>query len=92
MGCISGVLKRYRRGAEYFFTSFFVEKPNGLDFSMRARDGWRAGNNGYSLTPKDLFNELFTHVPPRVQTIALSTLVAEKVGCCAMLWVIPLVA
>ena len=64
MGCISGVLKRYRRGAEYFFTSFFVEKPNGLDFSMRARDGWRAGNNGYSLTPKDLFNELFTHVPP----------------------------
>ncbi len=63
MGNISRALKRYRRGLGYLFTSLFIEKPKGLDFSMRSRDGWRAGNNGYALTPKRLFDEIFAHVP-----------------------------
>ena len=69
MGNISRALKRYRRGLTYLFASLFIEKPRGLDFSMRSRDGWRAGNNGYSLTPKGLFDEIFTHVPPKYKRL-----------------------
>lgn len=53
---------RYRRYISYLFQFFFIERPRGLDFSMRSRD---AGityptSSGYGRTPKKAVDNMLS--------------------------------
>lgn len=57
-------IKRYIRGAKFLFTSIFIEKPAGLDFSMRQKEKGidTRGNNGYALTEQKAFANIMKYV------------------------------
>lgn len=56
--------KRYIRGVRFLFTSLFIEKPAGLDFSMRQKEKGiiTDGNNGYALTEQKAFDQIMKYV------------------------------
>jgi hypothetical protein len=58
-------LLRAKRFIEYSFRAAFLEKPRGLDFSLRAkRFGIRCkGNHGYALTSKAALKNMLRHIP-----------------------------
>lgn len=59
---MAGSIKRIFRGIEFAFQSFFVEKPRGLDFSMRYKFTGDEGSHGYALTPKKSFRNLMKNI------------------------------
>lgn len=53
-------IKRYKRYVVFFLKWLFIEKPRGLDFSMRNKT-WNIrnrGNHGYALSPKSAVDEI----------------------------------
>jgi 16S rRNA G966 N2-methylase RsmD len=57
--------RRYLRYAEYFLTWLFLEKPRGLDFSMRAKAAGitAQGNHGYALTSRKALTNILRRIP-----------------------------
>lgn len=55
-------IKRYIRGVKFLLTYLIVEKPKGLDFSMRNRTKGveTKGNHGYALTQEKAFDNIMT--------------------------------
>lgn len=51
-------LKRYVRGMRFLFTYLFIEKPRGIDFSLRQKTVGitESGNHGYALTQRKSFD------------------------------------
>ena len=58
---MQSVFKRYSRYMTLLLRWLFIEKPRGLDFSMRNKSfGITAiGNNGYALTPTEVLHDIF---------------------------------
>lgn len=56
--------KRYVRGVKFILTSLLIEKPAGLDFSMRQKEKGivTRGNNGYALTEQKAFDHIMKYV------------------------------
>lgn len=57
--------KRFLRYLEYFLTWAFLEKPRGLDFSMRAKTTriTAPGNHGYALTSRNALTNILRRIP-----------------------------
>lgn len=57
-------LTRYKRYSVYFLRWLFVEKPKGLDFSMRnkTRKINREGSHGYALSPKSAVEDMLNTI------------------------------
>ncbi|MCI9127127.1 MAG: class I SAM-dependent methyltransferase [Eubacterium sp.] len=55
---INNKLKRYIRGGVMVLRSLFIERPRGLDFSMRQKNHGiqTEGNHGYALTQEKAFD------------------------------------
>lgn len=57
-------VKRVARGITFFMKSYLVEKPKGLDFSLRqkSRNIITDGNHGYALTQKKAFDTIMEKI------------------------------
>ena len=53
-------IKRFLRGVTLLAKSIFIEKPKGIDFSLRQKTHniHAEGNNGYALTQKKAFDNI----------------------------------
>ena len=57
------VWNRYLRGLKYLFDWLILEKPRGLDFSMRMKSIEASGNHGYALTSRKAFRNILRDLP-----------------------------
>lgn len=57
---LKSTIKRYVRGSVFLIRSFVLEKPRGLDFSLRQKTKGISmeGNHGYALTQKKAFQNI----------------------------------
>ena len=57
---LKSTIKRYVRGSVFLIRSFVLEKPRGLDFSLRQKTKGISmeGNHGYALTQKKSFQNI----------------------------------
>lgn len=52
------------RAIEYSFRYYFIEKPHGLDFSLRSRDKKSSvSSSGYALTSKKALKNILSDIP-----------------------------
>ena len=61
---IKSNVKRYIRGIIFLLKYIFLEKPRGLDFSLRQRSHGilSKGNHGYALTQEKAFDDIMKHI------------------------------
>lgn len=59
-------MKRLIRGLQFLLTSLLIEKPRGIDFSLRqkTRDIKTEGNHGYALTQEKAFSKIMEYINP----------------------------
>jgi len=60
---ISAIFRRYSRGIAYLFHWLVLEKPRGLDFSMRVKSIESSGYHGYALTSQKAFKNMLQGLP-----------------------------
>lgn len=63
MTTVRTVYKRWSRSLEYVFRWLVLEKPRGLDFSMRMKSIEASGNHGYALTSRKALRNMLRDLP-----------------------------